>query len=83
MSVTILQASIKCNVCILNFIVNGGWNNWAAWGTCTVTCGGGSQSRDRSCTNPAPAYGGLQCSGSTTSTQACNTHNCPSKIVFS
>jgi hypothetical protein len=32
------------------FTVNGGWslfNEWTDWGECTVTCGGGLKSRNR------------------------------------
>jgi len=50
--------------------VNGGWSSWSA---CTKACGGGTQTR--TCTNPAPAYGGADCSGS--SSQSCNTGACP------
>ena len=50
-------------------VVNGGWTNWS---NCSASCGGGTQSR--SCTNPAPANGGLNCSGS--SSQSCNTQSC-------
>ncbi|KAK3095360.1 hypothetical protein FSP39_013702 [Pinctada imbricata] len=57
--------------------IDGAFNDWAVWGTCTVTCGGGSQTRDRSCTNPAPQYGGADCAGDRTESQDCNTHNCP------
>lgn len=59
--------------------VDGQWANWGSWRTCSVTCGGGSQSRSRTCTNPAPQYNGSPCPNSDTSTQACNTHHCPSK----
>ncbi|KAJ8316655.1 hypothetical protein KUTeg_005793, partial [Tegillarca granosa] len=58
--------------------IDGGWTSWGSWGTCSKSCGGGSQSRSRSCTNPAPQYGGANCAGSSSSSQACNTHNCPS-----
>ena len=49
--------------------VNGAWTAWSA---CSATCGGGT--RTRSCTNPAPANGGLACAGSASET--CNTQAC-------
>ena len=56
-----------------------GWNcytrcdgEWSAWSACSATCGGGTQTR--TCTNPAPANGGLDCSGP--SSQICNTQAC-------
>ncbi|XP_063400323.1 A disintegrin and metalloproteinase with thrombospondin motifs adt-1-like isoform X2 [Mytilus trossulus] len=64
--------------------VNGGWSsygNWSPWTSCTVPCGGGSQSRDRSrtCSNPEPKYGGNQCVGSSSETASlsCNLSPCP------
>ena len=50
--------------------VNGAWSTW---GSCSATCGGGTQAR--SCTSPVPANGGAACSGATS--QACNTQACP------
>lgn len=61
------------------YIVDGNWALWASWDTCSVTCGGGTQSRTRSCTNPAPQYGGAGCPSTGYEMQSCNTHNCPSK----
>ncbi len=55
--------------------VNGGWSSWSC-GACSVTCGGGTQSCTRSCTNPSPSSGGADCVGSATTTQACNTQSC-------
>lgn len=60
-------------------IVNGNWALWGSWTSCSVTCGSGTQSRTRTCTDPAPANGGSTCSGNSTASQACNTQNCPSK----
>jgi len=63
--------------------INGGWTSWSSWtnvGSCSATCGGGTQSQveTRSCTNPTPAHGGTSCSGASSSTQtiACNTNAC-------
>ncbi|XP_035666410.1 collectin-11-like [Branchiostoma floridae] len=43
-----------------------------------MTCGVGEQTRDRTCTNPAPAHGGADCDGPDQETQACDTGvSCP------
>ena len=63
-------------------LVDGVWSAWAAWGTCSVSCGGGTHDRSRSCTNPAPQHGGSQCSGSSSATQQCNTQACISKYAY-
>ena len=49
----------------LLFIVEGSWNSWNAWGTCSASCGTGTQSRTRSFS------GGMPCSGSSTDAQNC------------
>ena len=64
----------------LAFPVDGSWTSWGSWASCSETCGGGVQSRTRSCSNPAPQYGGANCVGMSSSTQRCNTQNCPSKM---
>lgn len=71
------------NMHLILFAVDGVWAAWGSWGTCTVTCGGGTQTRSRTCTNPAPQYNGADCPGSDGSSQDCNTHHCPSTSVFS
>jgi hypothetical protein len=67
--------------------VNGGWGAWSGYGACSVSgaCGQtGNQSQSRTCNNPSPAYGGLEClktNGtrglSETMTQSCSTAICP------
>lgn len=56
--------------------VDGGWSGWSAWGSCSASCGGGTQTRTRTCTNPAPANGGADCVGSASESQSCNTGSC-------
>lgn len=58
--------------------INGGWSSWGSWGP-TCPCGSttATQTRTRSCTNPSPQYGGNQCSGSSSNTQACAYTPCP------
>jgi len=57
--------------------IDGGWTDDGAWTECSAECGGGTQSRSRTCTNPAPAYGGVECEGDAEESQNCNTEPCP------
>ncbi|XP_019627144.1 PREDICTED: properdin-like [Branchiostoma belcheri] len=58
--------------------VDGGWSDWGPWSTCSVTCGVGTETRDRTCTNPAPENGGADCDGPAQETQECDTGvSCP------
>ena len=52
---------------------HGGYTGYGAWGTCSATCGNGTQTRRRNCSAPYPKYGGASCSrlGSATETQSC------------
>ncbi len=54
--------------------VDGGWSSWSGWSACSVSCGGGTQTR--TCTNPVPLCGGADCAGASTETQSCNTQSC-------
>ena len=78
-----LTLASEYNMHLILFAVDGVWAAWGSWGTCTVTCGGGTQTRSRTCTNPAPQYNGADCPGSDGSSQDCNTHHCPSTSIFS
>lgn len=58
--------------------VDGGYSEWTAWSSCNLTCGGGIQSRSRSCTDPRPANGGRRCRrlGPAIEYGKCNTQPC-------
>ncbi|XP_020632778.1 SCO-spondin-like, partial [Orbicella faveolata] len=57
--------------------VHGGWSSWSAWNSCNKPCGTGFQERSRSCTSPAPSFGGKPCKGAARQNNECNTHACP------
>ena len=62
--------------------VDGGWSSWGGWTTCTKTCEIGTQTRTRSCTQPAPQYDGKTCPEAPMEERVCNTHPCPGKTVI-
>ena len=47
------------------------WNDWSNWGSCSLTCGGGSRTRTRTCTTPN------SCVGPNSQNLICNTVDCP------
>ena len=58
-------------------LVAGSWSKWNPWTSCSLTCGDGTQSRDRSCTNPSPQHGGANCTGTIESSRSCKMEECP------
>ena len=79
--VSLNEAELPCWSLRDIFAVNGGYSAWTAYGDCSKTCGGGEQTRERTCTNPPPQYGGKDCSelGPSSSTRSCNDGKCPGK----
>ncbi|XP_011437407.3 thrombospondin-1 [Magallana gigas] len=55
--------------------IHGGWSSWTTH-SCSKSCGGGYALMQRSCTNPAPMFGGSACRGQYYKYVACNTHPC-------
>lgn len=51
-----------------------GWFSWSSWGTCSVTCGGGSQERWRKCRK------GSECEGYNTERRVCNSFSCKGAV---
>lgn len=58
--------------------VDGVWGPWLPSGTCSVSCGGGTQLSVRTCT--PPLYGGAPCDGNKTQLSVCNTQACATTI---
>ena len=54
------------------------WSEWQSVGSCSKSCGSGTQSYSRSCTNPAPLHNGNDCSGDEQKSESCNDAPCPS-----
>ncbi|TRY86371.1 hypothetical protein DNTS_012145 [Danionella cerebrum] len=55
--------------------VDGQWQLWSSWSSCTKTCGGGSQQRQRLCYGPL--FGGEPCPGDREEVRSCNEKRCP------
>ncbi|XP_058503166.1 adhesion G protein-coupled receptor B1 isoform X5 [Solea solea] len=55
--------------------VDGKWQPWSLWSGCSITCGGGSQQRNRVCFGPF--FGGQPCPGEREEVRTCNEKKCP------
>ena len=76
---------VDCIVPLYIFIVhtvNGHWNTWSNWSACSTSCGQGSKTRTRACSNPKPMNGGRSCTGSSLSTNTCLMKVCPGKLSY-
>ena len=62
--------------------VDGNWSVWSSWGTCSVSCGGGTETKTRTCDDPAPTYGGKPCVGDPSEDQNCNPSPCQSNYFI-
>jgi len=69
--------TIDCNTncCPVSCVVG----EWVSWGSCSSSCGGGQQLRQRRILTQ-PSCGGYSCP-STSDNRACNSQGCPSNCV--
>ena len=51
-------------------------------GSCSKTCGDGTQSCTRTCNNPEPSCRGSSCVGLSVSQNTCNIECCPGKLYL-
>ncbi|XP_056598014.1 adhesion G protein-coupled receptor B2 isoform X5 [Triplophysa dalaica] len=57
-----------------NQAVEGQWLDWAAWSQCSVTCGSGTQQRQRRCS--VSVHGWAECKGPHAETRECTNPSC-------
>ena len=59
--------------------VHGNYSSWSRFSACSKSCGNGTMSRSRNCTNPKPRHSGKNCSslGPLRDIQPCNVFPCP------
>ncbi|XP_068616631.1 adhesion G protein-coupled receptor B1 [Brachionichthys hirsutus] len=62
-----------CNIAVCP--VDGVWNDWSAWSSCSASCSNGTMQRTRECNGPS--YGGSECRGEWLETVDCFLGECP------
>ncbi|VDI32931.1 Hypothetical predicted protein, partial [Mytilus galloprovincialis] len=72
------NSSCSSNVCpgIIRMPMNGNWGRWNGWTRCSKTCGGGRRTRHRTCNDPSPIAGGLDCNGVSRENSSCSSNVC-------
>ncbi|KAH9492582.1 Contactin-associated protein-like 2 [Bulinus truncatus] len=55
--------------------VDGSWLSWSQWTSCSTTCGGGQQRKNRLCQEPL--FGGKPCDGLNAEYLRCSENSCP------
>lgn len=71
------EASERAECIDVECAIDGHWADWGEWSACGATCGESLQTRRRTCSNPAPSGGGIECFGSDTATKVCSLRSCP------
>ncbi|XP_054724738.1 adhesion G-protein coupled receptor G6-like [Uloborus diversus] len=65
--------------------IDGGWTSWSILSDsdCSAPCGGGEETKVRTCTNPKPQNGGADCEGPDKISVPCNDESCDDKMANS
>lgn len=76
---------IHCLCCVFGLwpcqsSVDGFWNEWSSWSSCSVSCSNGTMQRTRECNNPS--YGGSECRGQYMETVDCFLGECPGMKLY-
>ena len=70
-----LEKFVLLSLCFI--IVDGDFTLWTTWSSCPHACGRTAlRSRERYCTNPAPANGGRNCEGPRFQLKLCKLKQC-------
>ena len=68
---------LEIRECVNDCPIPGNWSPWSEFTVCSASCGLGTQTRTRSCSNPSPAFGGPKCAGPSVETSECQVALCP------
>lgn len=63
----------------LSLAVEGQWLDWAVWSQCSVSCGSGTQQRQRRCS--VSVHGWAECKGPHAETRECTNPSCEGKFL--
>ena len=65
---------------IINLFTVTSWSTWQAWSGCSTSCGGGIQTRNRTCGKPNIPNVIPNCYGDNVLYRNCSTWKCPGKL---
>lgn len=71
--------SLSLHLPVVVFAVEGQWLDWAAWSQCSVSCGSGTQQRQRRCS--VSVHGWAECKGPHAETRECTNPSCGGKFL--
>ncbi len=76
---TSASLSLSLRLLVVVFAVEGQWLDWAAWSQCSVSCGSGTQQRQRRCS--VSVHGWAECKGQHEETRECTNPSCGGRFL--